>query len=439
MSNVKSPVSFNPEHGKQTNLALEPHATHVTQVMPQKRARADSDTFPEEVPNHTKGSAPPKKRARFAEDEDDASILVNDIDDNLETRVRRGRVRVEGYESDSTDEGEGVVPSRRGGAGGADDDDMFAAASDEEKPSKSQGGAKKKGTKWMSLGDIDGQEFGGGSAGEDDNGKSTSESDPEDEDDRIRRSKAGMGYEFTRFNMKEEMEEGKFAEDGTYVRSFDQHEMHDRWLEGVDEKEMKRARRAKRRAERTERERIREEESQSGKAEKEKTAMEMELVTIMLPGETVLETLARLGKDKKKKEGGTGATKKKRKPREPVQADPNPMPAKTPPVSDIDRITTISSKLLPSLPEIYSTTYEAILRSVRRSQAVPGDWVPPKPKFEYKWTVEAATTHDVNGPFTEEEIRAWFSAGYFGDSGERIALRGVGTEEWKGWDDVFGM
>jgi CD2 antigen cytoplasmic tail-binding protein 2 len=56
-----------------------------------------------------------------------------------------------------------------------------------------------------------------------DDDKSASESDPEDEDDRIRRSKAGMGYEFTKFNMKEEMEEGKFAEDGTYVRSFDQH------------------------------------------------------------------------------------------------------------------------------------------------------------------------------------------------------------------------
>ena len=404
--------------------------------MPPKRARADSDTFPEETPNSTKGSAPPKKRARFAEDEDDATIIVNDLEDNLETRARRGRVRVEGYESDSTDEGESVVRSRRRHAGG-DDDDMFATASDEEKHSKAQGGAKKKGTKWMSLGDIDGQEFGGGSAGEDDD-NIVSESDPEDEDDRIRRSKAGMGYDFTRFNMKEEMEEGKFAEDGTYVRSFDQHEMHDRWLEGVDEKEMKRARRAKRRAERIERERIREEERQGGTAEQQQISMQMELVTIMLPGETVLETLARLGKNKKKKEAGTGATKKKRKSHELAQGDPNFVPAKAPPLSDIDKITTISSKLLPSLPEIYSTTYEAILRSVRKSQAVPGDWVPPKPKFEYKWTVEAATTHDVNGPFTEEEIRTWFSAGYFGDSGDRIALRPVGTEEWKGWDEAFG-
>jgi len=403
--------------------------------MPPKRTRADSDTFPEDVPNSTKGSGPPKKRARFAEDEDDndTTIIVNDIDDDLETRGRRGRVKLEGYESDSTDEGESVVRSRRDHVDG-DDNDMFAMASDDEKLSKTQGGAKKKNTKWMSLGDIDGQEFGGGSAGE----GSVSESEPEDEDDRIRRSKAGMGYEFTKFNMKEEMEEGKFAEDGTYVRSFDQHSMHDRWLEDVDEKEMKRARRAKRKAERIERERIREEERRSGTADHDQTSMEMELVTIMLPGETVLETLARLGKDKKKQKAATGAAKKKRSPNKPVQADPNVVSATAPPLSDIDRITAISSKLLPSFPEIYSTTYEAILRSVRRSRAVPGDWVPPKPKFEYKWTVEGATTQGVNGPFAEEEVRTWFSAGYFGDFGERIALRVVGTEEWKGWDEAFG-
>lgn len=420
---------------EETKFPLEPRRPRV---MPPKRARADSDTFPGEVPTSTKGSAPPKKRARFAEDQDDIepTIIVTDFDDHLETRARRGRVKVEGYESDSTDEGESVVRSRRGGAN-VDDDDIFAVASDDEQRSKTESGERKKNTKWMSLGDIDGQVFEGDSAGEDDV-KSVSESEPEDEDDRIRRSKAGMGYEFTKFNMKEEMEEGKFAEDGTYVRSFDQHVIHDRWLEGVDETEMKKARRAKRRAERIERERIREEERLSGASEQAQTSMEIELVTIMRPGETILETLARLGKDKKKKrESGTGATKKKRKPHEPVQADSNITSATAPLPSDIDRITAISSELLPSFPEIYSTTYEAILRSVRRSGIVPEDWVPPKPKFQYKWTMEGAITQDVNGPFTEEEIRTWFNAGYFGDLGERIALRAVGTEDWKGWEEVF--
>jgi CD2 antigen cytoplasmic tail-binding protein 2 len=402
--------------------------------MPPKRARADSDTFLEGTSNFTKDSAPPKKRARFAEDEDDETLIVNDIDDNLETRARRGRVKVEGYESDSTDEGESVVRSRRKGLDG-DEDDMFAMASDNEQRSKSEG-AKKMGTKWMSLGDIDGQEFGGGSADEDN--RSVSESEPEDEDDRIRRSKKGMGYEFTKFNMKEEMAEGKFAEDGTYVRSFDQHATHDRWLEDVDENEMKKARRAKRKAERIERDRIREEERHSRTAEQDQASMGMELVTIMRPGETVLETLARLGKVKKQKETRTGATKKKRKPHESAKADPNATPEAAPPPSDIDRVTDISSKLLPSSPEIYSTTYEAILRSVRRSGMVPEDWVPPKPNFEYKWTVEGATTQGVNGPYSEEEIRTWFNAGYFGDSGERIALRVVGTEEWEGWNELFG-
>jgi CD2 antigen cytoplasmic tail-binding protein 2 len=143
---------------------------------------------------------------------------------------------VEGYES--------VVRSRRVGADRDNDDDIFAIASNDGQRSKTEGGAKQKSNKWMSLGDIDGQDFGGDSAGEDDD-KCVSESEPEDEDDRIRGSKAGMGYEFTRFNMKEEMEEGKFAEDGTYVRSFDRHVVHDQWLEGVDEREMKKARRAK--------------------------------------------------------------------------------------------------------------------------------------------------------------------------------------------------
>jgi len=30
-----------------------------------------------------------------------------------------------------------------------------------------------------------------------------------------------MGFELSSFNMREEMEEGKFTEDGSYVRTFD--------------------------------------------------------------------------------------------------------------------------------------------------------------------------------------------------------------------------
>jgi hypothetical protein len=146
-------------------------------------------------------------------------------------------------------------------------------------------------------------------------------------------------------------------------------QVHDRWLEDVDEKEMKRARRAKRRAERIERERIREEERQSGTAEQDQTSMEMELVTIMLPGETVLETLARLGKDKKKKEAGTGTTKKKRKPHEPVQADPNVMSATAPPLP-----TSIESQ--PSPPNFSPRSQKSTQRHMRQYCAPCADLGP---------------------------------------------------------------
>ena len=52
-----------------------------------------------------------------------------------------------------------------------------------------------------------------------------------------------MGYELSSFNMKSEMEEGKFDEDGTFHRSFDPHAVHDRWMENIDEREMRKARR----------------------------------------------------------------------------------------------------------------------------------------------------------------------------------------------------
>lgn len=265
-----------------------------------------------------------KKKTRFVAPEDDPARFAEDVADQLETardnaKGRRGKVRNEGYDSDSSDEGESVVRSRAkksGGAAGAtedDDDDMFAMgekAADEDAGASASG--KKKDEKYLRLGDIEGQEFGndasgsgrerdlGSEASEDE--ESESEGDPEDEDDAARRAKAGMGFELSSFNMREEMEEGKFTEDGSFVRNVDPHAMHDRWLEGTDEREMKRARRAQRaraKAERMRRRQEEEEERSSGGKER----MEMEMLQFLQKGETVLEALARLGEKAKKSKG----------------------------------------------------------------------------------------------------------------------------------------
>lgn len=245
------------------------------------------------------------KKTRFVEPEDDPANFAEQVDASLEdpSARRKGRVKTEGYDSDSSDEGEGVVLSRRRDADKAaddDDDDMFAAEDKEDEKTEASG--KKKEEKFLRLGDIEGQEF-GERTGEDD---SESEGEPEDEDDAERRKKAGMGFELTSFNMREEMEEGKFSEDGTYVRSFDPHAVHDKWMDGVDEREIKKARRQHRHMERIQKEKQAAEEREmqqlGGKEEMEKA-----LLSLLRKGETVLEALQRLGAKAKK----SGTQKKK--------------------------------------------------------------------------------------------------------------------------------
>ncbi|KAF9783858.1 hypothetical protein BJ322DRAFT_1067364 [Thelephora terrestris] len=358
------------------------------------------------------------KKTRFLDPEEDPANFSEQIESNLEDdpRTRRkGRVRTEGYESDSSDDGEGVVNSRKpANDAEGDDDDMFASTVPEEK--KPVENAKKEKDKFLRLGDIEGQEFGLG------DGSDSSESDePEDEDDAERRKKAGMGYELSSFNMREEMEEGKFSADGSYIRTFDPHAVHDRWLEDTDEKEMKKARRVLKQREKMEREKQEAEEKElqdmGGKL-----SIEVQLLAKLRKGETVLEALQRLGVKKNKGSKGRGKVAEK--------APPDP-------VSDeINLVTHLASTLM-SLgdTEIYSKTYEQVVRSVRSSGDVEPDWEPPSAdvKYEYKWI--GATDGQTFGPFGEEELTSWFKAAYFGSMGEKVKVRKVGGE-WGDWDQV---
>jgi CD2 antigen cytoplasmic tail-binding protein 2 len=244
---------------------------------------------------------PPTKKTRFLDPADDETNFANEVDAALEnpSATRKGRVKTDGYESDSSDDGEGVVLSRRPGADGMADDedeDMFATGPKEE-TTRVEPGEKKKGEEFLRLGDIEGQEFGrGGSADGDDDGDDSSRDDeePEDEDDAERRKKAGMGYEMSSFNMREEMEEGKFSADGMYVRNFDPHALHDRWMDGLGEREIKLARKRKRRQEKAQMEKMRAEEEELEQLGG-KDAVEREVLAMLKKGETVLEALQRLG------------------------------------------------------------------------------------------------------------------------------------------------
>lgn len=109
--------------------------------------------------------------------------------------------------------------------------------------------------------------------------------------------------------------------------------------------------------------------------------------------------------------------------------------------SDIDHITHIASNLM-SLgdTDIYSKTYEELVRAVRASGKVEPSWVPPSAdiQYEYKWDIPGVATQDGDffGPFGENEMKVWFKAAYFGPAGEKVKVRPVGGD-WGNWDDII--
>lgn len=107
--------------------------------------------------------------------------------------------------------------------------------------------------------------------------------------------------------------------------------------------------------------------------------------------------------------------------------------------SDIDHITHLASTLM-SLgdTDIYSKTYEELVRSVRSAGNVESSWLPPSAdvKYEYRWDVPEAQDHQVFGPFSEEEMQTWFKATYFGAAGEKVKVRQL-NGNWGSWSDVF--
>ncbi|KAF8643813.1 hypothetical protein AX16_008831 [Volvariella volvacea WC 439] len=374
-------------------------------------------------PSSSRGTKHANKKTRFVEPEDDPANFEEQVDASLEdpNAHRRGQVKNEGYESDSTDDGEGIVYSRKKDD---DEDDMFAIGNKEDK--NEDNGGKKKAEKYLRLGDIEGQEFANEQSNSDNSDSEVSD-EPEDEDDAERKKKAGMGFELSSFNMREEMEEGKFTEDGTYVRTFDPHKVHDRWMDGLSDKEIKLARRRKRKQEKLQEQRIAAEEREiresGGKA-----ALEKQLLSKLKKGETVLEALQRLGAKAKKPRPGQKARVVSSTP-----ATAN-KPQNTP--SEIEEITSLASKLM-SLGDndIYSRTYEELVRDVRSSGDVGQSWEPPSAdvKYEYKWASEASD--QTFGPFSEEEMKAWYKAAYFGATGELVQVRTVGGD-WDSWDAV---
>jgi CD2 antigen cytoplasmic tail-binding protein 2 len=418
----------------------------------------------------------PSKKPRF--DVRNPSALAPDAledDDTLEAdvigtrgqQVKRGAVNIDGFDSDSDNDNFDARAQNKAKAAAKaksqaeEENDMFADLDEDFKDgddSEGEVGRKdpKKAVRFIDADEIEGQiqsSKGGGHVSadfslngkgkgkgraEDDEAESSSESEVDDEtradagdvDPELGAgSKKNHAPKLDAFNMRSEQEEGRFDDQGNYVRkAADPDAVHDVWLEGMSKKDMKKAKEAAEKREEDRRKRALEDDA------KPVGDVLAELIPLLEPGETVLEALARLGKGKEKKPKWQNKSKHKNKQN---GASEDHESAKDDAVEyarkqKVETITGAADFLLTrGQLEIYDTEREMLVRQYRRE--TDSIWVdPPQPEddadaapnadaqehtWEYRWT-DARDGGTVNGPYDGLTMKQWNDAGYFGEGVE---------------------
>ncbi|KAK4100997.1 hypothetical protein N658DRAFT_496700 [Parathielavia hyrcaniae] len=432
----------------------------------------------------------PSALAPSAQDEDDENdnVLDADVIGASGRATKRGAVNLEGYDSDSENEYLTARAEARGKkgreaedvdlaevmdsynnskatpAGGDVEDeeevDMFndadADAGETTLVDRSKKGAKKdKQVRFLAQTEIEGQEDNsksGGTVRIDGREESDDEDDEEEEDDEEAIAAAieeeGVDEEvgagglkkhapkIDAFNMKAEQEEGAFDEAGNYIRkAADEEAVHDRWLEGISRKEMKKAAAAHEKREAELRKLQRENDSLlTGDLFKE-------LIIRLEPGETALDALARLRKGQTTKPKAKKVPKWKQKRSkanvdgagdamdvEPEKEPEDPRQVKI--RETINAIADAADKLMQrDFANIYDTERERLIREYRNETGEA--WVePPEPDgdengggagetsmWEFRWT-DGRDDAAKQGPFDGPTMKAWHGAGYFGEGVE---------------------
>jgi CD2 antigen cytoplasmic tail-binding protein 2 len=429
-------------------------------------------------------------------DEADEQILAADVIGGQSGATKRGAVNVDGYDSDSDEDNFEARAEARGknkkkgksvedvdlaatmdnydakaGIGGmaandAEDDDdeevdMFGAADDdgegglgdpdEEAAGRGKAGKKGKEVRFLKEDEIEGQEQNSKSGGivriNDDES-----SDDDEEAVELAIQEEGLDEEIgagglkkhapkiDAFNMKAEQEEGRFDEAGNFIRNAaDPNAVHDKWLEGVSKKEMKKAAAAHEKREAELRQQRKEDDSIL-------TADLFKALILRLDkGETTLDALARLAKSQPKPKKVPKWKQKKQKngadamdvDTEKESQDPKQVKIR----EDITTITEAADRLLGrDNPDIYDTEREMLIREWQNETGER--WVEPQrgekeeqtgtaPKmWEYRW-IDGRDGAAKQGPFDGPTMQAWQDAGYFG---EGVEFRPEGQEG--GWARV---
>lgn len=442
--------------------------------------------------HHLGSDSPTSKKPRFdvrnpsalAPDapEEDAVLEADEIGKRGQ-QTKRNAVNIDGYESDSSNEGfdgRAEAKAKEKGNRGAkpkdeEENDMFAhldeeaGDGDEEEDIAETAKKRKKSVRFLEEEEIVGQvstsKSGGhvsgdfstnGTAGsqngiqdghkpphKDAEAESSSESDVSEAEraDLMGQVDAEVGAggkkahapKLDAFNMKSEQEEGRFDAQGNFVRkAADPDAVHDAWLEGVSKRDMKRAKEAA----------DKRDVARQRKLVADDAELTSEVLRTLIPylerGETVLEALARLerGRREKKKKKPKWKGQRNRRKRRPADdgaedmdvdgngGPPDEDPAETRRREAVEGITGAADRLLGrGQMDIYDAERELLMRQY--GQETGEEWV-DAPRVLMRDEEEGAT---------EEGSREWeYRWSDARDGGEPHGPYDGGT--MKGWDEA---
>ncbi|KAG8526191.1 uncharacterized protein KY384_000184 [Bacidia gigantensis] len=418
--------------------------------------------------------------------EEDAMLEADEIGKRGQ-QVKRNAVNIDGYESDSSNEGfdaradakakELKAQGKSNGRGSKQEveNDMFAGIEeaepgegvdgDDDEELAAEGKRRKKEVKFLDEKEIEGQVLnsksgghvsadfsvngngiangGGKGKGREQEEESSSDESEVDEEDRAALGEAdeeiGAGGKkehapkVDAFNMRNENEEGRFDASGNFVRkAADPDAVHDSWLVGVSKKDMKRAKEASdQRNEQLRAKQMEDDKMLTGDVLKS-------LISNLQIGETVLEALARLGTGKKEKPKWQRNRRKNGDEMDVDKEKPPEDPKETRRKEAVEAITEAADLLLTrGKTEIYDTERELLTRQYTRETGE--QWVDSRQDddddtneidesrhWQYRWS-DGRDRVEAHGPYDSKMMKAWIDAGYFGDG---VEYREVGTSDW---------
>ena len=396
--------------------------------------------------------------------EDDATLDA-DVIGGRGQNVRRNAVNIDGYDSDSDNGGfdaraDAKSRTKQAHSKVEEENDMFADIDedfkdgDDSEGDSTRKGAKKKAVRFLDEDEIEGQvqnSKSGGHVSADftlnghGNGKGKEKaldnevesSTDSDVDDEVRAEvgedvdeEIGAGGKKTHapkldaFNMRNENEEGRFDDQGNFVRKgADPDSVHDTWLEGLSKKDMKKAKEAADKRDQDRRQRNAEDDAILT------SDVLKRLIPMLERGETVLEALARLGKGKERKPKWQNKNRNRKSKEVSMDVDTGEEdPAEVRRKEAVEAITAAADLLLTrGQTEIYDAERELLVRQYCKETGE--DWIEPKhvqsgqetesePSiWEYRWA-DARDGGEIHGPYEGSMMTQWNEAGYFGDGVE---------------------